>query len=177
MIYLKFNRLNLDFLADPAAGEDAAKKRTRLFQYLSERSFAYPAMLTLHRLGRPDVVVDGGLPRILGRLNLAEAKSTSHATRQRLMDVVPEADLISLQFLLYLLSEDACHVKAPSCPDCPLNALCPAGKQEIERARVQAEAQAVAAAKVAKKQAQADKKKAAASAAKQKSKGKAKSKK
>ncbi len=170
MIYLKFNRLNLDFLADPHGGDDAAKKKNRLFQYLSERSFAYPAMLTLHRAPKPDVIVDGGLPRILARLGLVEPKSASTAIRQRFLEFTPEADVIVAQFLLYVLSEESCHAKAPACDGCALNEMCPTGKQEVERSRDRAEAAAAAEAKAAKKQAIADKKKAAAAKAQAKSK-------
>jgi endonuclease-3 len=136
MVYHRFNRINLDFLQQNGEGEadreDAARRRTRLFAWLSERSFAWPAMLTLHASKKPDVVVDGGFPRVLSRLGLVEGKSSPAATRERVMAMVPEDTLISFQFVSYVLSEDFCHAKNPDCPDCPVKSMCPSSASFIK---------------------------------------------
>jgi endonuclease III len=135
MVYHRFNRINLDFLQNgdgEADAEDAARRRTRLFAWLSERSFAWPAMLTLHAAKKSEVVVDGGLPRVLSRLGLVEAKSTPVAIRERVLAMVPEDTLISFQFVSYVLSEDFCHAKNPDCPHCPVKSMCPAAPAFIK---------------------------------------------
>jgi endonuclease-3 len=134
MVYHRFNRINLDFLQD-GEGEEAAKKKTRLFAWLSERSHLWPAMLTLHGAKKPEVVVDGGLPRVLGRLGITEPKATPQAARQRLVEVVPEDLLITFQFVTYLLSEEFCHAKAPDCPECPAKPVCPSADALIKAGR------------------------------------------
>jgi endonuclease III len=135
MVYHRFNRINLDFLQNGEAegdAEDAARRRTRLFAWLSERSYAWPAMLTLHAAKKPEVIVDGGLPRVLGRLGLVETKSSPSAIRERVLAMVPEDTLISFQFVAYVLSEDFCHAKNPDCPECPVKTLCPAAAAFIK---------------------------------------------
>lgn len=138
MIYHRFNRINLDFMQNGDGGgdaEDAARKRTRLFAWLAERSFAWPAMLTLHALKKPDVVVDGGLPRVLARLGLVEAKATPAAIRERLLATVPEELLVTFQFVSYVLSEENCHAKAPDCPRCPMKSACPSAAAFLKALR------------------------------------------
>ena len=138
MIYHRFNRINLDFLIDGGAetpGEDVGRKKTRLFGWLSERSFAWPAMLTLHAARKPEVVVDGGLPRVLSRLGFVESKATPPAIRERILAEVPEDHLITFQFVSYVLSEDFCHAKTPDCPECPAKPLCPSAPAFLKALR------------------------------------------
>jgi endonuclease III len=126
MVYHRFNRINLDFLQNGEGdAEDAARRRTRLFAWLSERSYAWPAMLTLHATKKPEVVVDGGFPRVLSRLGLIEGRASPGAIRERVLGMVAEDALISFQFVAYVLSEDHCHAKNPDCPHCPAKPLCP----------------------------------------------------
>jgi endonuclease III len=151
MIYHRFNRINLDFLlegSNEALAEDVARKRTRLFAWLAERSYCWPAMLTLHAARKPEVVVDGGLPRVLSRLALVEAKATPAVIRERILAAVPEDLLITFQFVSYVLSEDFCHAKAPDCPHCPAKPLCPASAAFMKALR-EAEKKEAAAAKKA----------------------------
>jgi endonuclease III len=139
MVYHRFNRINLDFLIangeGQPPGEDASKKRTRLFAWLSERSHAWPAMLQLHAGRKPDAIVDGGLPRVLGRLGFVEPKASSSAIRERILASVPEEVLISFQFLGYVLSEEFCFVKSPNCPHCPAKSMCPSAAGFIKAQR------------------------------------------
>jgi endonuclease III len=124
MVYHRFNRINLDFLQD-GEGEEAGRKKGRLFSWLSERSHLWPAMLTLHAAKKPEVVVDGGLPRVLARLGLVEARSTPPAIRQKIIESVPEELLVTFQFVSYVLSEEFCQVKTPDCTRCPAKPVCP----------------------------------------------------
>jgi endonuclease III len=113
-------------------------------------------MLQLHAGKTPDAIVDGGLPRVLGRLGFVEAKATNPAIRERILASVPEEVLISFQFLGYLLSEEFCHAKAPDCPHCPAKSMCPSAAAFIKTQR-ETEKKEVAAKKAEKARAKAKK--------------------
>jgi endonuclease III len=131
MVYHRFNRINLDFLQD-GDNEDSGRKKTRLFAWLSERSQLWPTMLTLHAVKKPEVVVDGGLPRVLSRLGLVEGKSTPPAIRQKIVESVPEDLLVTFQFVSYVLADEYCHQKTPDCPHCPAKPVCPSAAAFIK---------------------------------------------
>jgi endonuclease-3 len=131
MIYHRFNRINLDFLQE-GDSEDSSRKKVRLFAWLGERSPLWPAMLTLHAVKKPEVVVDGGLPRVLSRLGVVEGKATPPAIRQKIVESVPEELLVTFQFVAYVLADEFCHQKSPDCRQCPAKPACPSAAAFIK---------------------------------------------
>jgi endonuclease-3 len=70
------------------------------------------------------VVVDTHVRRIAQRLGL-----TGHADpekiEQDLMAVVPREDWVAFGQMVILHGRKLCQARAPKCPACPLNDLCP----------------------------------------------------
>jgi endonuclease III len=164
-VYNRFNKLSLDFLHREAKGAEELRKRDKFHAYLQERSVALNAMMTLHASERSDIVVTPSLTRVLQRLGLLGIKSsTVAAVRQKLSEMYPPEELVSVQWGLYSVSERHCHARGPDCAPCPLNKVCPTGAKILGKMKdVEAKAARKAAAATKKRAKTATKKAARAS--------------
>jgi endonuclease III len=73
------------------------------------------------------IVVDTHVRRVAGRLGLTK-HGDPDKIEQDLLQVVPRRDWIIIGHLLILHGRRTCAARAPKCPVCPLNDLCPSGK-------------------------------------------------
>jgi endonuclease III len=73
------------------------------------------------------IVVDTHVRRLAGRLGLTN-HSDPDKIEQDLLQVVPREDWIIIGHLLILHGRRVCSARAPKCPVCPVNGLCPSAK-------------------------------------------------
>lgn len=73
------------------------------------------------------IVVDTHVRRLAGRLGLTQ-HSDPDKIEQDLLQVVPREDWIVFGHLLILHGRKICSARAPKCPVCPVNDLCPSAK-------------------------------------------------
>jgi endonuclease III len=73
------------------------------------------------------IVVDTHVRRLGGRLGLTN-HSDPDKIEQDLLQVVPREDWIIIGHLLILHGRRVCSARAPKCPVCPVNDLCPSAK-------------------------------------------------
>jgi endonuclease-3 len=73
------------------------------------------------------IVVDTHVRRLAGRLGLTQ-HSDPDKIEQDLLQVVPRQDWIIISHLLILHGRRICSARAPKCPVCPVNDLCPSAK-------------------------------------------------
>jgi endonuclease-3 len=73
------------------------------------------------------IVVDTHVRRLAGRLGLTQ-HSDPDKIEQDLLQVVPREDWIIIGHLLILHGRRICSARAPKCPVCPVNDLCPSAK-------------------------------------------------
>jgi endonuclease III len=73
------------------------------------------------------IVVDTHVRRLAGRLGLTQ-HSDPDKIEHDLLQVVPREDWIAIGHLLILHGRRVCSARAPKCPVCPLNDLCPSAK-------------------------------------------------
>ncbi len=73
------------------------------------------------------IVVDTHVRRLAGRLGLS-SHTDPDKIEQDLLAVVPREDWIIFAHLLILHGRKICVARAPKCPVCPLNDLCPSAK-------------------------------------------------
>jgi endonuclease-3 len=73
------------------------------------------------------IVVDTHVRRLAGRLGLTN-HSDPDKIEQDLLQVVPREDWIIIGHLLILHGRRVCSARAPKCPVCPVNDLCPSAK-------------------------------------------------
>jgi endonuclease-3 len=73
------------------------------------------------------IVVDTHVRRLAGRLGLTN-HSDPDKIEQDLLQVVPREDWIIIGHLLILHGRRVCSARAPKCPVCPINDLCPSAK-------------------------------------------------
>lgn len=74
--------------------------------------------------GRMTIGVDRHVARVSGRLGLTE-QTDPDLIEDDLMKIVPEGDRVKFCHLLQHHGRRICVAKAPKCPDCPINSLCP----------------------------------------------------
>ena len=70
------------------------------------------------------IVVDTHVRRLAGRLGLSQ-HADPEKIEEDLLAVVPQEDWIALGHLLILHGRNVCSARAPKCPACPVNDLCP----------------------------------------------------
>jgi endonuclease III len=73
------------------------------------------------------IVVDTHVRRLAGRLDLSP-QSDPDKIEQDLMAVVPREDWVAFGHSLILHGRKICTARAPKCPVCPVNDLCPSAK-------------------------------------------------
>jgi len=73
------------------------------------------------------IVVDTHVRRLAGRLALSP-HSDPEKIEQDLIAVVPKEDWIAFGHLLILHGRKVCTARAPQCPICPVNDLCPSAQ-------------------------------------------------
>jgi endonuclease-3 len=73
------------------------------------------------------IVVDTHVRRLAGRLGLSR-HSDPDKIEQDLLRVVPRGDWTLFSHLLILHGRRICSARAPKCPVCPVNDLCPSAK-------------------------------------------------
>jgi endonuclease III len=73
------------------------------------------------------IVVDTHVRRLAGRLGLTRHRDPDKI-EQDLLQVVPREDWIIIGHLLILHGRRICVARAPKCPVCPINDLCPSAK-------------------------------------------------
>jgi endonuclease III len=73
------------------------------------------------------IVVDTHVRRLAGRLGLTK-HTDPDKIEQDLLKVVPHEDWIIIGHLLILHGRRICSARAPKCPVCPINDLCPSAK-------------------------------------------------
>ena len=73
------------------------------------------------------IVVDTHVRRLVGRLGLSP-QTDPDKIEQDLVAVVPREDWVALGHLLILHGRKICAARAPRCPVCPVNGLCPSAK-------------------------------------------------
>ena len=73
------------------------------------------------------IVVDTHVRRLAGRLGLTK-HTDPDKIEQDLLQLVPRADWIIIGHLLILHGRRICAARAPKCPVCPVNDLCPSAK-------------------------------------------------
>lgn len=78
------------------------------------------------------IVVDTHVRRLSGRLGLS-SHTDPDKIEQDLLAVVPREDWIIFAHLLILHGRKICVARAPKCPVCPLNDLCPFAKPAAAR--------------------------------------------
>ena len=73
------------------------------------------------------IVVDTHVRRLAGRLGLTQQRDPDKI-EQDLLQVVPRQDWVAFSHLLILHGRRICSARAPQCPVCPVNGLCPSVK-------------------------------------------------
>jgi endonuclease III len=73
------------------------------------------------------IVVDTHVRRLAGRLGLTQHRDPDKI-EQDLLQVVPRQDWVAFSHLLILHGRRICSARAPQCPVCPVNDLCPSAK-------------------------------------------------
>jgi len=73
------------------------------------------------------IVVDTHVRRLAGRLGLTQYGDPDKI-EQDLLQVVPRQDWVVFSHLLILHGRRICSARAPQCPVCPVNELCPSAK-------------------------------------------------
>lgn len=124
MVFLRFNRLALEWLSDPAK-DTGGKKADRLAKWLGDRSLAHVVALRSWTQKSAEVNVDGGVPKVLQRLGLWDGKGGAAALRDHVRGLVAEADLMALVTILHGLAETTCVSPKPDCDRCPAKGWCP----------------------------------------------------
>jgi endonuclease-3 len=74
--------------------------------------------------GVPGIAVDTHVFRVAQRLGLAKADDPDRVEAQ-LAEVVPRAGWTRFCHLIQAHGRRVCHARTPTCPACPLRALCP----------------------------------------------------
>jgi endonuclease-3 len=78
------------------------------------------------------IVVDTHVRRLAGRLGLS-LHTDPEKIEQDLIAVVPKEDWIAFGHLLILHGRKVCQARAPKCPVCPVNDLCPSAQVGVHR--------------------------------------------
>lgn len=78
------------------------------------------------------IVVDTHVRRLAGRLDLSP-QTDPEKIEQDLTAVVPREDWIASGHLLILHGRKVCQARAPKCPVCPVNDLCPSAQLCVDR--------------------------------------------
>jgi endonuclease III len=73
------------------------------------------------------IVVDTHVRRLAGRLGLTQYRHPDKI-EQDLLQVVPQQDWVVFSHLLILHGRRICSARAPRCPVCPVNDLCPSAR-------------------------------------------------
>lgn len=77
----------------------------------------------------PGVIVDTHMIRVAGRLGLADPhnveKKYADKIERELMEAVPRKDWTRFSHLMAFHGRRCCYARAPECPRCPVNPLCP----------------------------------------------------
>ena len=76
------------------------------------------------------IVVDTHVRRLAGRLGLTQQRDPDKI-EQDLLQVVPRQDWVAFSHLLILHGRRICSARAPQCPGCPVNDLCPSAKMSV----------------------------------------------
>ncbi len=124
MVFLRFNRLSLEWLSDPAK-DTGGRKMDRLVKWLGDRSLAHVVSLKSWVARSPEVVVDGGFPKVLQRLGLSDGKGAATALKLHVRGLVPESDLMALLSIIHTLAETTCVSPKPECTTCVARSFCP----------------------------------------------------
>jgi endonuclease-3 len=74
--------------------------------------------------GQMTIGVDRHVARVSGRLGLTRQEDPD-LIEEDLMKIVPERDRVKFCHLLQHHGRVICVAKAPKCPECPINSLCP----------------------------------------------------
>jgi len=79
--------------------------------------------------GVPSIIVDTHVLRVSGRLGLASPhnveKKYADKIEQELMEAAPQEQWTLFSHLLTFHGRRCCHARTPSCPECPIEPLCP----------------------------------------------------
>jgi endonuclease-3 len=76
------------------------------------------------------IVVDTHVKRLAERLGLS-SQISPEKIEEDLMAIIPKAEWIRFPHLLILHGRSVCGARAPRCPECPIQALCPAAGKVI----------------------------------------------
>jgi endonuclease-3 len=79
------------------------------------------------------IVVDTHMRRLAGRLGLTQHRDPDKI-EQDLLQVVPHQNWVVFSHLLILHGRRICSARAPRCPVCPVNDLCPSAKMSFPSA-------------------------------------------
>lgn len=91
------------------------------------------ACVLLFSFGRPDVPVDTHVYRVGGRLALWPAKAPLVAAHDELARLVGDDGEFAYEAHVLLIRHGrrTCVARAPRCPDCPLQRMCPEGRRRL----------------------------------------------
>ena len=70
------------------------------------------------------IVVDTHVSRLARRLGLTLEK-TPEKIEAALMEIIPQEEWIDFSHRMILLGREYCKARSPSCPECPMQAICP----------------------------------------------------
>jgi endonuclease-3 len=76
------------------------------------------------------IAVDTHVRRLAGRLGLTQQRDPDKI-EQDLLQLVPRQDWVIFSHLLILHGRRVCSARAPHCPICPVNDLCPSAKMSV----------------------------------------------
>jgi endonuclease-3 len=74
---------------------------------------------------KPTIPIDTHVNRVSKRLGLAPKSGNYEDTRHSLQKLFDSEDYLAVHVLLIQHGRKYCRARAPSCPECPLNNLCP----------------------------------------------------
>ena len=81
--------------------------------------------------GKPAIVVDTHLSRVVRRLKLAQATDPVRIERE-LIAALPESDQTDFSMAVNRHGRAVCTARAPRCPECVIAALCPSATSEAD---------------------------------------------
>lgn len=127
-IYAKTGVLSLGYLAN--LPPDQARRELLAFNGVGEKT---AAVVLLFALGMPAFPVDTHILRVTGRLGLIPPNSDAGSAHARLGALIAPDKYYPTHINLITLGRTLCKPRKPRCAECPLQPLCPYGRQLLDR--------------------------------------------
>lgn len=132
-IHRERGEYSLDFLA----GMPLAEARSYLTSFHGVGAKT-AAVVLLFSFGKEAFPVDTHILRVTKRLGLVPPAADLSRAAARLEPLVPRGESIPLHINLIRLGREVCRPRNPSCPQCPLLAVCPEGQRRTGKRRTPA---------------------------------------